>query len=114
MVSCAVDNEVELVDSERDDHNLVAATITIQLGDEEPRAIKPETTQSCVCATPRLDRDKMSDPYLCDRFECWMAYFQKPDNGTVDVHLDALRYHAKMGAQSCSEGDLFYVLDVSN
>ena len=89
-----VSRDIELADSERDDHCLVVSTACIQCRDQR----MSENANLQRLLVPRLCRSKLADPQLQQQFSNWVWTFRADHDENVDQHLEQLQKHIREGA----------------
>lgn len=94
---CVVDYDIDLVDSERDDHCLVVALATLP-SEMASEAVPAPTDLATMSRQRRLCPEKLKDPELRAAFEHWVSGFVANAEDSIDDHLASVQDHILRGA----------------
>ena len=91
-----VNRDIELADSERDDHCLVEVLFFIP---EDTKDNSLVTQSKRRRAKPKLCDRKLKDPALRKQFGDWMSSFYTKEDDKIDSHLKSLTEHIAAGSE---------------
>ena len=98
--SCTVNGGIELVECERDDHNVVDASLELSSRALPHGTARQHFNKPCSKLCPQ----KLQDPSLQQRFINHMWSFNISEEISIDEHLGALQDHLRAGkAAFCAE-----------
>ena len=95
---CWVNDDIELAESERDDHRLAQADLQLP-ATATPTHAQTEQRGASGRRKLRLDRDKLRDASCKSDFAAWVHSFTVDDGTPIVDHLQALQDHITIGTK---------------
>ena len=93
-----VNRQIELTDSERDDHNVVDFSVVV-VESHSSVGVK-ESGAAAVVRPTRLCKYKLVNPALQQQFVDWMWTYRPDPEATIDAHLKTFQDHLRAGASA--------------